>query len=122
MGLFSNTVKDSQTKTSFDIDTISNIFIDTEEVGHVFENNDFVYLFTNKRLIIIDDNVEDKNLGLLSVPYRNIKKFSKANLGFNDLELEIYIWLLNEEKPIKLLLGKKVDTNYVYRILSEHSL
>jgi len=122
MGLFSNSSKDSQIKISFDIDTISNIFIDTEDVGHVFENNDFVYLFTNKRLIIIDENIEDKNLGLLSIPYRNIKKFSKANLGFNDLELEIYIWLVNEERPVKLFLGKKVDTSYVYRILSEHSL
>lgn len=124
MGLFFNSSKDSSdSKVSFDIDTISAIFTSTEDVGHIFENNNKIYVFTSKRLIIVDSkSFGDENLGLISIPYRSIVKYSKANIGFNDLELDIYLWLINGEIPIVLSLGKEVDTNKVYRIISEHTL
>jgi len=82
-----------------------------------------MFIFTNKRLILVEKQLVGTKVDYMSIPYTNVIKFSKESAGILDLDAELKIWIKDQELPIKKQFGKGGNNiNEVYRILSQHIL
>ncbi len=82
-----------------------------------------MFVFTNKRLILVEKQLVGTKVDYLSIPYSSIKKFSKESAGILDMDAELKIWLNHESTPISKQFGKGGNNiNEVYQILSKHIL
>lgn len=99
------------------------ILIPGESIEMAFKMIKDMFIFTNKRLILVEKQLVGSKVDYLSIPYTNIQKFSKESAGILDLDAELKIWLKSEDQPIKKQFGKGGNNiNDVYRILSQHIL
>lgn len=99
------------------------ILIDGESIEKAYKVVKDMFIFTNKRLILIEKQLVGTKVDYLSIPYFNIKKFSKESAGILDLDAELKIWLKSEDLPIIKQFGKGGNNiNEVYRLLSQHIL
>ena len=99
------------------------LLIDGEEIEGAFKVIRDMFVFTNKRIILAEKQLVGTKVDYLSIPYSNVKKFSKESAGIMDLDAELKIWLNHEDEPIKKQFGKSGDNiNQVYKILSMHVL
>jgi len=99
------------------------ILIESEEIEKAFRLIKDMFVFTNKRLILVEKQLVGSKVDYLSIPYKNIKKFSKESAGILDLDANLKIWLNNDNEPISKQFGKGGNNiNEVYRILSKHTL
>jgi hypothetical protein len=82
-----------------------------------------MFIFTNKRLILVEKQLVGTKVDYMSIPYSSIKKFSKESAGILDMDAELKIWLKGEDTPISKQFGKGGNNiNEVYKILSLHTL
>lgn len=99
------------------------ILIDGESIEKAYKVVKDMFIFTNKRLILVEKQLVGTKVDYLSIPYFNIKKFSKESAGILDLDAELKIWLKSEDLPIIKQFGKGGNNiNEVYRLLSQHIL
>ena len=99
------------------------ILIEGEEIEKAFRLIKDMFVFTNKRLILVEKQLVGSKVDYLSIPNKNIKKFSKESAGILDLDADLKIWLNNDNEPISKQFGKGGNNiNEVYRILSKHTL
>ncbi|HOZ74566.1 MAG TPA: PH domain-containing protein [Flavobacterium sp.] len=99
------------------------IIIDGENIEKAYKVIKDMFIFTNKRLILVEKQLVGTKVDYLSIPYGNVIKFSKESAGLLDLDAELKIWIKDEELPIKKQFGKGGNNiNEVYRILSQHIL
>ncbi|MGM9948946.1 MAG: PH domain-containing protein [Lysinibacillus sp.] len=82
-----------------------------------------VFIFTNKRLILIDkQGVTGKKTEYLSIPYKSIVHFSVETAGTFDLDAELKIWLSGSAVPIQKNFNKSTNIYNVQRVLAEYVL
>lgn len=99
------------------------IIVEGEQIEKAFKMIKDMFIFTNKRLILVEKQLVGSKVDYLSIPYSNVIKFSKESAGILDLDAELKIWIKDEAQPIKKQFGKGGDNiNEVYRILSQHIL
>ena len=99
------------------------ILIEGEEIEKAFRLIKDMFVFTNKRLILVEKQLVGSKVDYLSIPYKNIKKFSKESAEIHVLVVEVKIWRNNDNEPISKQFGKGGNNiNEVYRILSKHTL
>jgi hypothetical protein len=99
------------------------ILVDGEIIEKAYKLIRDMFIFTNKRLILVEKQLVGTKVDYLSIPYTNIIKFSKESAGILDLDAELKIWIKDEVEPIKKQFGKGGNNiNEVYRILSQHTL
>ncbi len=124
MGLF-NAIMGNASEVS--IEKISQefqpILINGEQIEKAYKIVRDMFVFTNKRLILVDkQGLTGSKVDYQSIPYTSIKKFSKESAGIMDLDAELKIWVTGEALPIKKQFGKDNNINEVYQILSQHIL
>lgn len=94
---------------------------ETIEVGFVVIRDTFV--FTNKRLILVDiQGLTGSKIDYLSVPYSKITKYSIETAGTFDLDAELKIWVGSDPVPISKKFNKKVSIYDLQMVLAEHVL
>lgn len=99
------------------------LLIEGEQIEKGFKMIKDMFVFTNKRLILVEKQLVGSKVDYLSIPYSSIKKFSKESAGILDMDAELKIWLNSEAQPICKQFGKSGDNiNEVYQILSKHLL
>ncbi|SHI83814.1 PH domain-containing protein [Mesonia phycicola] len=100
------------------------LLLDTEtiEVGFTVFRDTFI--FTNKRLILVDvQGLTGSKTSYFSVNYKSITRFSIETAGSFDLDAELKIWISSEQHPsISKKFNKKVDIYEVQKILAAHTL
>jgi Bacterial PH domain len=124
MGLF-NAILGNASEVS--IDKIRAEFqpmlIQGENIEKAFKVIRDMFVFTNKRLILVDkQGITGSKVDYISIPYSSIIKFSKESAGLLDLDAELKIWIRGESMPIKKQFGKDNNINEVYQILSQYIL
>lgn len=124
MGLF-NAILGNASEVS--IEAISKefqpILVEGEIIEKAFKLIRDMFIFTNKRLILVEKQLVGTKTDYLSIPYSSVIKFSKESAGILDLDAEMKIWIKDETEPIKKQFGKGSDNiNEVYRILGQHIL
>ena len=99
------------------------ILVEGEIIEKAFKLIKDMFIFTNKRLILVEKQLVGTKVDYMSIPYSSIQKFSKESAGILDLDAELKIWLRSETTPIVKQFGKGGNNiNEVYQILSEHIL
>ena len=99
------------------------LLIDGERIEKGYKVIKDMFVFTNKRLILVEKQLVGSKVDYLSIPYSSIKKFSKESAGILDMDAELKIWLAGEVVPIAKQFGKGGNNiNEVYQILSQHIL
>jgi hypothetical protein len=79
----------------------------TEEVQQVFKVVRDMYVFTNKRLLLIDkQGLTGRKVDYHSIPYRAITQFKIETAGHFDLDAELKIWVSGQDQPIEKELKK----------------
>jgi len=124
MGLF-NAILGNASEVSIEAITkeFEPIIVPGESIEKAFRLVRDMFIFTNKRLILIQKQLVGSKTEYLSIPYANVIKFSKESAGILDLDAELKIWIKDEVEPIKKTFGKGSDNiNEVYRILGQHIL
>ncbi len=99
------------------------ILVEGEQIEKAFKLIRDMFVFTNKRLILVEKSLVGTKTDYVSIPYANIIKFSKESAGILDLDAELKIWIKDEAEPIKKQFGKGGNNiKEVYQILSRHIL
>ncbi len=99
------------------------ILIEGEELEKAFKIIRDLYVFTNKRLILVDkQGIVNKKAEFMSIPYKSITKFAKESAGLMDFDAELKIWIADHPQPITAEFKKNNNVNEVYQILSKYVL
>lgn len=98
------------------------LLVDGEDVTKVFRLRNEMIVFTNKRLILVDQAVTGKKAAYITVPYSQISAFAKVSTGLLDLEAKLKIWIHGNPKPIVKEFKKDSNVNEVYQLLSQVTL
>ena len=124
MGLLSGLMGNASEVDNDDLEELlANTLIDGETVQKAYKAIRDMFIFTNKRLIIIDkQGVTGSKVEMLSIAYSKITKFSKESAGHFDLDAELKIWVGSDPTPISKDFKAGDNINEVYRIISEFSL
>ncbi|CAM3830920.1 PH domain-containing protein [Aquirufa aurantiipilula] len=125
MGLFSailgnaGTVSPEQLQKDF-----AKILIDGEAIEIGFKLLRDTFIFTNKRLILIDkQGITGSKTEYKSINYKSISRFSVETAGTFELDAELKIWISGEANPsIIKQFNKSVDVYEVQKVLAFHVL
>ncbi|MCK5038855.1 MAG: PH domain-containing protein [Thermoplasmata archaeon] len=92
------------------------------EVGFRVIRDTFV--FTNKRLILVDkQGITGKKTEYKSILYKSISRFSIETAGTFDMDAELKIWISSETIPsITKTFNKKVNIYDLQKVLANHLL
>ena len=124
MGFFSGLLGNASEVSADKLDGLFNeVLIPGEQIEKAYQLIRDVFVFTNKRLILVDkQGITGKKVEFTSVPYKSIIKFSKESAGHFDLDAELKIWIVGDREPIKTEFKKTVNINEVYKVLSTYVL
>lgn len=99
------------------------ILVNDEKIEKAYKLIRDMFVFTNKRLILVEKQLVGTKTDYLSIPYSSIQKFSKESAGILDLDADLKIWLKSDSTPIVKQFGKSGNNiNEVYKLLSTHIL
>lgn len=100
------------------------LLIDEELVEMGFQLVRDTFVFTNKRLIVIDvQGLTGSKTEYSSIPYKSISRFSLETSGSFDLDAELKVWISNGDSPaLSKKINKKVDVYKVQKFLASKVL
>ncbi len=124
MGLFNAILGNaSEVNTENIAKEFESILVDGERIEKGYKVLKDMFIFTNKRLILVEKQLVGSKVNYLTIPFSSIKKFSKESAGILDMDAELKIWINGEDTPIAKQFGKGSNNiNEVYQILSQHLL
>ncbi|SFW65445.1 PH domain-containing protein [Cellulophaga fucicola] len=95
------------------------LLIDGEQVELGFKLVRDTFMFTNKRLILIDvQGITGNKAEYKSMPYKSISRFSLETAGTFDLDAELKIWISSENLPsVSKKFNKSIDVYEVQKYL-----
>ncbi|MDX8554202.1 PH (Pleckstrin Homology) domain-containing protein [Tenacibaculum gallaicum] len=105
-------------------DKYNRLLVSNEVVELGFKLFRDVFMFTNKRLILIDvQGLTGSKIEYKSMPYKNISRFSLETAGTFDLDAELKIWISSENMPtVSKKFNKNVDVYEVQKFLAEKAM
>lgn len=88
------------------------VLADNEKVVQAYKMVRDLYVFTNKRLVLIDkQGMTGKKIDYLSIPYKSITTFNVETAGRFDTDCELSIWMSGRDNPIKVEIAAKLATD-----------
>ena len=102
----------------------SKLLTDNEEIEIGFKLFRDTFIFTTKRLLLIDkQGLSGRKTEYFSVVYDSISRFSIETAGTFDLDAELKIWISGESNPsVQKKFNKSVDVYEVQKLLATHVL
>ena len=100
------------------------LLITGEEIELGFKLIRDTFIFTNKRLILVDmQGLTGSKTEYKTITYKSITRFSIETAGTFDLEAELKIWISSEVQPsIVKQFNKSVNVYDVQKVLAHHVL
>ncbi|GHC59419.1 PH domain-containing protein [Ulvibacter litoralis] len=97
------------------------LLLDNETIELGFKLLRDTFMFTNKRLILIDvQGLTGSKIEYKSMPYKSISRFSLETSGTFDLDAELKIWISSENIPsVSKKFNKSIDVYEVQKYLAE---
>lgn len=97
------------------------LLIDGEKVELGFTLFRDVFMFTDRRLIIIEvQGVTGSKVEYKSMPYKSISRFSLETAGTFDLDAELKIWISSEDTPsVCKKFNKSINVYEVQKYLAQ---
>ena len=125
MGLFSALLGNAGAVSQDELNKQFNqLLFDGEEIELGFKLIRDMFIFTNKRLILVDkQGITGSKTEYKSISYKSISRFSVETAGTFDLDAELKIWVSSEQIPsIKKQFNKSVNVYDVHNVLATHVL
>lgn len=125
MGLFSGIMGNAGAVNPDDLHKdFGKLLIEDEHIEMGFKLIRDTFIFTNKRLILIDvQGITGSKVEYLSIAYKAITRFSVETTGTFDLDAELKIWISSEAIPsISKKFNKSVNVYDVQALLARHVL
>lgn len=125
MGIFSALMGNAGTVTQEDLlKKYGQLLTDSEEIEMGFKLIRDTFIFTNKRLILVDvQGITGSKTEYKSIAYKSITRFSVETAGTFDLDAELKIWVSSELNPsIVKQFNKSVNVYDVQKVLAHHVL
>lgn len=96
------------------------LLIQNEEIDLGFQLFRDTFMFTNKRLLLIDvQGLTGSKQEYKSFPYKSISRFSLETAGTFDLDAELKIWISSETTPsVSKKFNKSIDVYEVQKYLA----
>ena len=96
------------------------LLVDGEQIELGFTLFRDVFMFTYKRLILVDvQGLTGSKMEYRSLPYKNISRFSLETSGTFDLDAELKIWISSEDTPsVSKKFNKSIDVYEVQKYLA----
>lgn len=100
------------------------LLIEGEEIELGFKLIRDTFIFTTKRLILIEkQGITGSKISYKSIIYKSISKFSVETAGTFDLDAELKIWVSSESEPsVVKQFNKGVNVYDVQNVLAHHVL
>ncbi|MBU2061759.1 MAG: PH domain-containing protein [Bacteroidetes bacterium] len=100
------------------------LLIEGEEIQLGFKLIRDTFIFTTKRLILVDkQGLTASKTEYKSISYKSITRFSVETAGTFDLDAELKIWVSSELQPsIRKQFNKSVNVYEVQKVLAHHVL
>jgi hypothetical protein len=120
MGLFSSLLGNASIVSPDDMaQQLEPILGAAEQVELAFQLLRDQFVFTNKRLILIDkQGLTGHKVEYLSIPYRSITRFSIETAGHFDLDAEMKLWIGSDPLPIVKELSGSDNISAVQKALA----
>lgn len=125
MGLFSAILGNAGTVSQEElIKKYGQLLTDGEEIELGFKLLRDTFIFTNKRLVLVDiQGLTGSKTEYKSITYKSISRFSIETAGTFDLDAELKIWISSEVQPsIRKQFNKSVNVYDVQKVLAHHIL
>ncbi|MBK7633302.1 MAG: PH domain-containing protein [Saprospiraceae bacterium] len=125
MGIFSALLGNAGTVSQDElVKKYGQLLIDSEEIELGFKLIRDIFIFTNKRLILVEiQGLTGSKIEYKSISYKSISRFSVETAGTFDLEAELKIWVSSEPLPsIVKPFNKSVNVYDVQKVLAHHVL
>ena len=125
MGLFSGLMGNAGAVSTEKLtEEYAQLLIDNEKIEAGFKLIRDVFIFTNKRLILVDkQGITGRKIEYKTVLYRSVSKFSLETSGHFDLDAELKIWVSSESQPsISKRFNKSVNVYDVQKILATYTM
>ena len=125
MGILSGLLGNASTVDSDKLkEEYGHLLIDGENIEIGFKLIRDVFMFTNKRMILVDkQGITGSKIDYKSVLYKSISRYSLETAGHLDLDAELKIWISGENQPaVSKKFNKKVNIYDVQKILASHVL
>ena len=125
MGLFSALIGNAGAVSPEELNREYNrLLADGETIEIGFKLIRDVFMFTNKRLILVDkQGITGRKIEYLSIGYKNVSRFSIETEGEFDLDAELKIWISSEQNPsVQKKFSKSVDVYELQKVLAKHVL
>lgn len=125
MGLFSALLGNAGAVSNEELlKNYASLLIDGEEIELGFKLIRDTFIFTSKRLILIDkQGITGSKTAYTFISYKSISRFSVETAGTFELDAELKIWVSSEQNPsITKQFNKSVNVYDVQKVLAYHVL
>ena len=125
MGIFSALLGNAGSVSQEDLlKNYGQLLTDNESIEMGFKLIRDTFIFTNKRLILVDvQGITGSKTEYKSIAYKSITRFSVETAGTFDLDAELKIWVASELQPsIVKQFTKSVNVYDVQKVLAHHVL
>ena len=92
-----------------------------EQVSEVYRLGRSTLLFTNRRLVLVEEGVTGRRVEYTSVPYRSISSFAVEAGGAFSTEADLKIWIIGRTAPLERQFSGGVDVYAVQGLLALHA-
>lgn len=117
MGMFDNASKVDVASVSAEY---ARLLGQGEEIQHAYKLVRDMFLFTNRRLILVDkQGITGKKVEYLSIPYKSIARFAVETAGTFDLDADLKLWTSGGHEISKEF-SKSVDIYEVQALLAHY--
>lgn len=122
MGIFSNLMGHATELDPKELEKdFSSVLFDGEQIESAFKIFRDKWIFTNKRLIMLDiQGITGSKKEYHTVPYKSITHFLVETAGTFDGDCEIEIWLSGSPLPLKKELKKGIDVVNLQKTLAAY--
>lgn len=124
MGLFNAILGTSSSMNPEEVHKkFGHMLIEGETIQHAYRSIRDFFVFTNKRLILVDQQgFTGRKAEYLCIPYRSISFYSVETAGTFEIDSELKIWIRDMAQPICKEFRRSDDLQAVYKVLSQQVL
>lgn len=121
MGIFDSLMGNASEVDAKSVQTeFAQILAEGESVEKAYQLFRDSFLFTSKRLILVDkQGLTGNKVEYHSIPYRSITHFSIETAGSFDLDAELKIWITGAPAPIQKKFTKKLNIYQLQSVLAQ---
>jgi hypothetical protein len=91
-----------------------------EQVSTVHRLGRTTILFTNRRLVLVEEGMTGRKVEYVSIPYRSVTHFSVDASGPFGADADLKLWVAGRSAPIEKQFAPGVDVYAVQALLAQH--